>query len=91
MLILCCCLVLLFLFSPHFGHCFFPELAVHKFACWYHSVFLIILYTFSPGKDIHCVANNSFKHFSHRVLLAFKSILKYDLCHRKWYSTVNVF
>ena len=80
-----------FLIFSTFWVLFFPELAVHKFACWYRSVFLIILYTFSPGKDVHCVANNSFKHLVHGVLLAFKSILKYDLCNRKWYSTVNVF
>ena len=31
------------------------------------------------------------KHLVHGVLLAFKSILKYDLCNRKWFSTVDVF
>lgn len=86
MLILHCCLVLHFLFSLYSGYCLFPELAVHKFACWNHSVFLIILYKFFP-----CVANNSCKHLFDGVLLAFKSIFKYDLCHRKWYARANVF
>ena len=140
MLILCC-LVLLFLFSPHFGYCFslnwlfislpvgiivfsssfcthFPQVKIFTVLqiihCGIHGYFSIVISSeYMPRSGIagsyggfipsffkespylvFCLLflQTSFtKHLVHGVLLAFKSILKYDLCNRKWFSTVDVF